>query len=64
MAETQAQVISDLHLKYPAAYDLLQIDSKAPYLALISDIGSSKVKAFSTSPPPTTFLSHHLPISR
>lgn len=42
MAETQFQIISDLHLESPAAYDIFHIDPKAPYLALIGDIGYVK----------------------
>ncbi|KAI1876206.1 uncharacterized protein JN550_001702 [Neoarthrinium moseri] len=33
------QIISDLHLEAPKAYDVFQIAPKAPYLALLGDIG-------------------------
>ncbi|CAG8935050.1 unnamed protein product [Penicillium salamii] len=36
------QIISDLHLESPAAYDVFQINPKAPYLALLGDIGYVK----------------------
>jgi hypothetical protein len=34
------QIISDLHLESPKGYDILEITSKAPYLALLGDIGN------------------------
>lgn len=46
MAETQFQIISDLHLESPAAYDIFHIAPKAPYLALIGDIGYVKDEGF------------------
>lgn len=33
------QILSDLHLEAPKAYDIFEIVPKAPYLALIGDIG-------------------------
>ncbi|KAI0410555.1 Ser/Thr protein phosphatase superfamily [Xylaria grammica] len=33
------QILSDLHLESPQAYDIFQIPPKAPYLALLGDIG-------------------------
>lgn len=33
------QLLSDLHLENPAAYDIFDVDPHAPYLALIGDIG-------------------------
>ncbi|KAJ5902767.1 hypothetical protein N7495_003295 [Penicillium taxi] len=46
MAETQFQMISDLHLESPAAYDIFQVKPRAPYLALIGDIGYVKDEGF------------------
>ncbi|KAJ5544420.1 hypothetical protein N7513_006984 [Penicillium frequentans] len=37
MAETQLQLISDLHLESPAAYDIFHINPVVPCLALIAD---------------------------
>lgn len=34
------QVLSDLHLEAPKAYDVFEIVPKAPYLALLGDIGN------------------------
>ncbi|SPQ23674.1 35ea45ce-7097-4dca-8079-7adc355c0586 [Thermothielavioides terrestris] len=34
------QVLSDLHLEAPKAYDVFEIAPKAPYLALLGDIGN------------------------
>ncbi|KAL4809169.1 acyl-CoA dehydrogenase/oxidase [Aspergillus unguis] len=36
------QILSDLHLENPRAYDLFEIPPKAPYLALLGDIGAVK----------------------
>ncbi|KAJ5544852.1 hypothetical protein N7461_007156 [Penicillium sp. DV-2018c] len=36
------QIISDLHLESPAAYDVFEVNPKAPYLALLGDIGYVK----------------------
>jgi metallophosphoesterase superfamily enzyme len=36
------QIISDLHLKAPAAYDVFEIAPKAPHLVLIGDIGCTQ----------------------
>ncbi|KAI1352586.1 Ser/Thr protein phosphatase superfamily [Xylaria sp. FL0043] len=33
------QVISDIHLESPKAYDIFEITPKAPYLALLGDVG-------------------------
>jgi Calcineurin-like phosphoesterase len=38
----QFQIISDLHLEAPPAYDLYNIPAQAPYLALLGDIGDSR----------------------
>lgn len=35
----EIQVVSDLHLEIPSAYDVFQIPPEAPYLALLGDIG-------------------------
>ncbi|KAE8380661.1 acyl-CoA dehydrogenase/oxidase [Aspergillus bertholletiae] len=34
------QILSDLHLEAPEAYDLFDIPARAPYLALLGDIGN------------------------
>ncbi|KAK3371705.1 Metallo-dependent phosphatase-like protein [Lasiosphaeria ovina] len=34
------QVVSDLHLESPKAYDVFELEPKAPYLALLGDIGN------------------------
>src|SRR5580658_8842846 len=34
------QILSDLHLEAPKAYDVFTIIPKAPYLALLGDIGN------------------------
>lgn len=34
------QILSDLHLEVPEAYDVFEIVPKAPYLALLGDIGN------------------------
>jgi len=34
------QILSDLHLESPKAYDIFEIEAKAPYLALLGDIGN------------------------
>ncbi|RMY75477.1 hypothetical protein D0863_02575 [Hortaea werneckii] len=34
------QIVSDLHLESPKAYDVFEIVPKAPYLALLGDIGT------------------------
>ncbi|KAL4956769.1 acyl-CoA dehydrogenase/oxidase [Aspergillus filifer] len=36
------QIVSDLHLENPRAYDLFHISRRAPYLALLGDIGTVK----------------------
>ncbi|KAJ5808884.1 hypothetical protein N7474_010153 [Penicillium riverlandense] len=46
MAETQFQIISDLHLESPDAYEIFLVNPKAPYLALIGDIGYVKDAGF------------------
>ncbi|KAK3372637.1 hypothetical protein B0H63DRAFT_527469 [Podospora didyma] len=33
-------ILSDLHLESPKAYDIFDIEPKAPYLALLGDIGN------------------------
>ncbi|KAF4213941.1 hypothetical protein CNMCM5878_009861 [Aspergillus fumigatiaffinis] len=40
------QLVSDIHLEAPPAYDLFDIPSKAPYLALLGDIGYVKDDGF------------------
>jgi len=35
------QILSDLHLENPKAYDVFNIMAKAPYLALLGDIGNA-----------------------
>ncbi|KAJ5553673.1 hypothetical protein N7494_003051 [Penicillium frequentans] len=47
MAETQLQLISDLHLESPAAYDIFHINPVVPCLALIGDIGYVEGEGFS-----------------
>lgn len=34
------QIVSDLHLEVPKVYDFFEIIPKAPYLALLGDIGN------------------------
>ncbi|KAK2762064.1 hypothetical protein FQN54_001071 [Arachnomyces sp. PD_36] len=46
MAEIQFQILSDLHLEAPAAYDVFTITPKAPFLALLGDIGYVKDSGF------------------
>lgn len=36
------QIVSDLHLESPKAYDVFDIPPRAPYLALLGDIGYTK----------------------
>ncbi|KAH7029070.1 Ser/Thr protein phosphatase superfamily [Microdochium trichocladiopsis] len=36
------QIVSDLHLESPKAYDSFEISPRAPYLALLGDIGCTK----------------------
>ncbi|KAG2003854.1 hypothetical protein GB937_009347 [Aspergillus fischeri] len=40
------QIISDLHLEDPLAYDISSIIPKAPFLALLSDTGYVKDAGF------------------
>lgn len=40
MSGARIQVLSDLHLETPRSYDILTITPKAPYLALVGDIGN------------------------
>ncbi|KXG50595.1 uncharacterized protein PGRI_043620 [Penicillium griseofulvum] len=42
------QILSDLHLETPSAYDVFKISPKAPYLALLGDIGVVKDADFIT----------------
>lgn len=42
------QILSDLHLESPAAYDIFQIIPRAPYLCLLGDIGYVKDDGFYT----------------
>ncbi|KAJ5131271.1 uncharacterized protein N7515_007310 [Penicillium bovifimosum] len=46
MTETQFQILSDLHLESPSAYDIFHIEPKAPYLVLAGDIGHVKDNGF------------------
>jgi predicted phosphodiesterase len=46
MANIRLQVLSDLHLESPAAYDIFSIEPKAPFLALLGDIGYVKDEGF------------------
>lgn len=46
MAQLNFQILSDLHLESPAAYDSFEIEPKAPYLALLGDIGYVKDAGF------------------
>ncbi|KAK2811165.1 hypothetical protein FQN50_002262 [Emmonsiellopsis sp. PD_5] len=39
MAESQIQILSDLHLESPPSYDQFSITPHAPHLALLGDIG-------------------------
>lgn len=39
MTDIRLQILSDLHLESPAAYDIYDINPKAPFLALLGDIG-------------------------
>ncbi|KAF4273725.1 hypothetical protein KXV81_007286 [Aspergillus fumigatus] len=48
------QLVSDIHLEAPPAYDLFDIPSKAPYLAILGDIGYVKNDGF------FAFLERHL----
>lgn len=43
---TEFQILSDLHLENPSAYDVFLIPPKAPYLALLGDIGVIKDGGF------------------
>lgn len=36
------QIVSDLHLESPSAYDVFELSPQAPYLALLGDIGNVK----------------------
>lgn len=46
MAEAKLQILSDLHLESPSAYDVFDIEPQAPYLALLGDIGYVKDEGF------------------
>ena len=50
----QLQVLSDLHLETPVAYDVYDVPARAPYLALLGDIGDSKTSGL------TNFLAQQL----
>ncbi|KAI5864938.1 Metallo-dependent phosphatase-like protein [Durotheca rogersii] len=39
-APAAVQIISDLHLEAPRAYDVFEIAPRAPYLALLGDVGN------------------------
>ncbi|KAF3000106.1 hypothetical protein E8E13_003651 [Curvularia kusanoi] len=49
------QILSDLHLESPAAYDIFEITPTAEYLALIEDIGYTKNDGL------ISFIRKHLP---
>ena len=40
------QIMSDLHLEAPSAYDAFPVPSKAPHLALLGDIGNVRDEGF------------------
>lgn len=40
------QILSDLHLESPSAYDVFKVSPKAPFLALLGDIGVVKDAGF------------------
>lgn len=42
MSDVQIQVLSDLHLESPPAYDVFTIPPSAPHLALLGDIGNTR----------------------
>ena len=42
MPDVHLQIMSDLHLEAPAAYDIFEIAPKAPILALLGDIGQAR----------------------
>ena len=42
MPEIQFQIMSDLHLEAPAAYDTFEITPRAPIIALLGDIGQAR----------------------
>lgn len=46
MDAIEIQLLSDLHLETPSAYDVYQISPSAPYLALLGDIGYVKDSGF------------------
>ncbi|PGG95218.1 hypothetical protein AJ79_10184 [Helicocarpus griseus UAMH5409] len=46
MAETQIQILSDLHLETPPSYDIFNITPHARHLALLGDIGYVKEPGF------------------
>lgn len=46
MAQLTFQILSDLHLELPAAYDIFELEPQAPYLALLGDIGYVKDAGF------------------
>lgn len=38
--DMSVQIVADLHLEAPKAYDFFNITPRAPYLALLEDIGN------------------------
>ena len=44
----QLQILSDLHLETPSAYDVFDVSPAAPYLALLGDIGNTKDDGYFT----------------
>ncbi len=47
MAPIQIQIMSDLHLEAPEAYDVFEVQAKAPILALLGDIGEARHRGWS-----------------
>lgn len=46
MCDIRIQIISDLHLEAPSAYDIFSITPRAPFLALLGDVGYVKDEGF------------------
>ncbi|PLB43195.1 hypothetical protein P170DRAFT_441655 [Aspergillus steynii IBT 23096] len=46
MTDQRIQIVSDLHLESPSAYDLFDITPKAPFLALLGDVGYVRDEGF------------------
>ncbi|KAL4795147.1 hypothetical protein BDV19DRAFT_389548 [Aspergillus venezuelensis] len=56
MSSKRIQILSDLHLETPAAYDIFEITPKTPFLALLDDIGYVQDDGF------LSFLRNQLPV--